>query len=497
MPDPRAGESAPVGAVALPGALALADPRGRSVTCQSDPDDPGASVSAGPGPAPLVTELQARRPGPIGRFFARRPAAMDAVVIACFAVCALFAGAGADSMYGLSTFLGGERVLGMQVASLALAAAGCALLVWRRRRPVMVAAGMGILGLAALALTGAASGFDLGLALALYAVAVARRPLVTWAVGVPAVVAMLVTAWILPLPRRVGAIMSGLAPVEPTPADPFDPFLSGWQQTALVLLVLTLLAVAVGTSVRNRRLHMARIVEAADAVARDAEQRTRLAQAAERARIAREMHDVVAHSISVMVALGGGASMAVDWAPDRARLALDELVATGRTALGDMRRVLGVLHEGEAPGDADGGEPSVAPLPGIRELGPLVDRFRLAGLPVRASGLDDARLAEADATLQLAVHRIVQEALTNVLRHAPTTAGVEVAVRRIPGRVEVAVTDQGAGIAAEPTLGSGRGVLGMRERAAAFGGTVEAGPHGRGWRVRAELPWDDDEEDGR
>jgi hypothetical protein len=89
-------------------------------------------VTAAPGPAPLLAELQVRRPGPVGRFFARRPAAMDAVVIACFALWALFTGAGADSMYGLSAHLGGERVLWMQAASLALTAAGCALLVWRR-----------------------------------------------------------------------------------------------------------------------------------------------------------------------------------------------------------------------------------------------------------------------------------------------------------------------------------------------------------------------------
>ncbi|MFS4505222.1 sensor histidine kinase [Clavibacter sp. Sh2141] len=459
-------------------------------------------MSTGPGPAPLLTELHVRRLGPIGRFLARRPVAMDVVLIACFAVWALAAGMGADSMYSLSAHLGGEQVLRMQAASLVLTAAGCALLAWRRRRPVLVAAGMAVLGLAALALTGTSSGFELGLALALYAVAVARRPLVTWAACVPAVVAMLAAARVLPLPIQVGSIMSGLGRVEPTAGAALarDPSLGGWQQIALPVLVLALLAVAVGTSVRSRRLHVARLVEAAEAVAREAEQRTRLAQAAERARIAREMHDVVAHGISVMVALGGGASMALDWAPDRARLALDELVATGRTALGDMRRVLGVLDEEALGGTgADGGEPSVAPLPGIPDIAPLVDRFRLAGLPVRTSGLDDARLLEADATLQLAVHRIVQESLTNVLRHAPATAGVEVAVRRAPGRIEVDVTDRGAGVAGEPAHGSGRGVLGMRERAAAFGGTVEAGPHGRGWRVRAELPWDhdDDEEDGR
>ncbi|OUE24233.1 sensor histidine kinase [Clavibacter michiganensis] len=454
-------------------------------------------MSAGLGEAPDLAELQVRRLGPVGRFLARRPAVGDAALIACFAAWALFTGVGADSMYALHVHLGDDTVLRIQTASLVLTAAGCALLVARRRRPVVVAAGMAVLGLGALALTGAPSGFDLGLALALHAVAVSRRPLVTWAVFVPAVGAMLVAARILPLPLQVGAVMSGLSPDSSTGPDPL---LGGWQPIALPVLVLALLAVAVGTGVRSRRLHLARIVEAAEAVAREAEQRTRLAEAAERARIAREMHDVVAHSISVMVALGGGASMALDWAPDRARLALDELVGTGRTALADMRRVLGVLHDDPPadtadPADPAAAEPSVAPLPGIRDLAALLDRFRLAGLPVRATGIADPRLARVDATLQLAVHRIVQEALTNALRHAPGTAAVEVAIRLLPGRMEVVVADQGPGVPVERTPGSGRGVLGMRERAAAFGGTVDAGPHGRGWRVRAELPWDDEEDD--
>ncbi|WP_317228787.1 histidine kinase [Clavibacter sp. MX14-G9D] len=455
-------------------------------------------MSAGQGPASLLTQLRVRPRGPLGRLSARRPALVDAVVIACFAAWALVTGVGADSMYGLSTYLGGAQVQRMQVASLALTALGCVLLLGRRRRPTAVAAGMAVLGVAALALTGSTSGSELGLALALYAVAVARRPLVTWVTCVVAVVVLLVAARLLPLSMQVSAVMSGLPPRAPDRGDPWDPLAGGWQQIALPVLVLVLVAVAAGTSARGRRLHLAALVEAADAVARDAEQRALLAQAAERTRIAREMHDVVAHSISVMVALGGGASMAVEWAPDRARTALDELVATGRTALTDMRRVLGVLHDEGGPVGTVG-EASVAPLPGMRDLEPLVDRFRLAGLPVRTSGLADPRLAEADATLQLAVHRIVQEALTNVLRHAPATTGVELAIRRLPGRVAVTVVDQGAGVRGEPALGSGRGVVGMRERAAAFGGTVEAGPHGTGWRVRAELPWDEDEdeEEGR
>jgi signal transduction histidine kinase len=276
--------------------------------------------------------------------------------------------------------------------------------------------------------------------------------------------------------------------------------------------------VAAGASVRTRRLHLAAFLDAANALARDQEQRALLAQAAERARIAREMHDIVAHSLSVMVALGGGAAASVDWAPDRAKAALDDLVSTGRSALGDMRRVLGVLHEGDPAqggarlhgGDTTGSDPtggdgidSVAPLepqPGGVDLAVLVDRFRGTGLRVSTVGADEGDVGDLDASLQLAVYRIVQEALTNALRHAPETAGVEVEVHPCEEHVEVIVTDRGTTVPVSvgqgsdqdsgkgSSPGSGRGLVGMRERAAVFGGTVEAGPYGGGWRVRALLP---------
>jgi len=228
----------------------------------------------------------------------------------------------------------------------------------------------------------------------------------------------------------------------------------------------------------------------------------------------------------VMIALGGGARAAVDWAPDRSREALDELVATGRAALGDVRRVLGVLHDdgprapalaagsghdtgpadgrpgdpraggvrptGTSAGAASGDEPTpFEPQPGSVDLGALVERFRSAGLPVRTTGLADTGLTELDANRQLTVYRVVQEALTNVLRHAPGTPAVDVAVRRDAGTVEVLVTDGGPTLPVDASPGSQRGLVGMRERAAAFGGHVEAGPYGRGWRVRALLPSDE------
>lgn len=465
------------------------------------------------GRAPVFTELSARRLGPVRRFFVRHPAVMDVLVLLGFAGWTLVMGVGADSMYLLHAYLGGEQVAAMQWASLGLTVVGAVALWWRRRRPVLVAGVMTVLGVAALATTGMAWGFDVGVALALYAVATVRRPLVTWTTFAGAVTALLVSALVFPLPARVGAVVLGLGDAGTVEAGSLSARAEGflqdavWYQTAVPVLVLALLAVAAGTSVRNRRLHVAAFVDAANALARDQEQRTRLAQAAERARIAREMHDVVAHSISVMVALGGGAAAAIDWAPDRSRVALDELVATGRSALGDMRRVLGVLHDGDGDGDHDGdgerGEPAGAtpgprgeaaplePQPGGVELTSLVERFRTAGMPVRTGGLATGGLDDLDPTLQLAVYRIVQEALTNALRHAPGTPGVEVGVHRDAVGVEVVVTDGGGTVPVEESHGSQRGLVGMRERVAVFGGSVEAGRYGRGWRVRALLPWDE------
>ncbi|RUQ98305.1 sensor histidine kinase [Labedella endophytica] len=447
-------------------------------------------MSTGSVATPVFTELHARRRGPLRRLLVRRPGIIDAVIVACFAGWSLLMGVGADSMYSLNAYLGGEQVLRMQYAALGLAVAGSIALLLRRRYPVPVAAAMAALGVVALGATGALSGFELGLAFALYVVADSRRSLVAWVTCVAAVAVLLVSARLFPIVHTVGALSLGLAP-----ADESDVLFqaSVWYQTAVPVLVLALVSVAVGTGVRNNRLHVERFVDAANAVAREHEQRTRLAEAAERARIAREMHDVVAHSIAVMVALGGGASVALEWAPDRARTALDELVTTGRSALVDMRRVLGVLHsDGSELGTAEGAEEDMradtAPLPSADGLPTLVDRFRLAGTPVRTTNLSDARLRSADVSLQLAVYRVVQESLTNVLRHAPGTRGVDLVVDSRPGEVEIVVTDRGATMPVDATGGSGRGLIGMRERVTVFGGRVDAGPHGDGWRVRATFP---------
>lgn len=414
-------------------------------------------------PAPF-TELSARRLGPARRYFARHPVAMDLLVMLGYL---------ASVLVGSTAYVGPVNDAYVATA-LTLALLGTALLFWRRRRPLLVTAGGVVLYVISLPTTDGVSSTEMVLAFALYAVAAARPLWVAW-IAFGASVAAATLAELLPR-------------FPPTMADYVADYEPGDRAaSAVVLTVLLLIALSIGISVRNRRLHLADLVARANALARDRDQQAALARAAERSRIAREMHDVVAHSLSVMIALADGAGVAMERSPDRARAALDELSATGRTALADMRRVLGVLDAGRAGTRCgDEGEAPLAPQPG-RDLAELVERFRTAGLPVRA--VLDGRLPD-DANLQLTVYRIVQEALTNALRHAPGTASATVSVARRADTVEVEVADQGATIAVPTSPGTARGLIGMRERASVYGGTVEAGPApGGGWRVHASIPW--------
>ena len=211
-----------------------------------------------------------------------------------------------------------------------------------------------------------------------------------------------------------------------------------------------------------------------------------LASAAdERARIARELHDVVAHAISVIVLQARGGRRALASQPSVAAQALDDIETTATRALAEMHRLVGVLRPG-----ADGG--GLEPPPGLAQLDALVSRVRGAGLPVdvRVEG----ERVELAPGVDLAAYRLVQEALTNTLQHAAAGAA-HVVVRYLPGSIEVEVADDGSrettGAGAAPAAGpdAGHGIVGMRERAALYGGTVEFGPRpGGGFRVLARLP---------
>jgi signal transduction histidine kinase len=195
------------------------------------------------------------------------------------------------------------------------------------------------------------------------------------------------------------------------------------------------------------------------------------ARAEERTRIARELHDVIAHSLTVSLLHVASARMALRFDPADAERALAEAERLGRESLDEVRATVGVLRT-----DGDG---LSAPLPGLAAVPDLVERFRAAGAPVALAV--DGDPAAVPATTGLAVYRIVQEALTNAAKHAPGAA-VEVRIA-VDGAVEVLVDSAG-----RPGTGHGLGLDGMAERAAALGGTLTAGPGGRGWLVRAALP---------
>jgi signal transduction histidine kinase len=235
---------------------------------------------------------------------------------------------------------------------------------------------------------------------------------------------------------------------------------------------------------RYRRAYYANLEERAATLERDRDAQSRIAAAAERARIARELHDVVAHNVSVMVVQADGAAYALGTDPGRAREALAAISATGRQALTEMRVLLGVLRRDDEAQPAV--TAAVAPMPGLGQLDELLDQARAAGLPVSCVVEGDPRPLPDGAAL--VAYRIIQESLTNTRKHAGPGAQANVLLRYTPAGVELAVADNGQGRAAV-TDGAGHGLTGMRERAAMYGGSILAGPRpGGGFQVTALLP---------
>ncbi|MCX4631637.1 histidine kinase [Streptomyces sp. NBC_01443] len=250
--------------------------------------------------------------------------------------------------------------------------------------------------------------------------------------------------------------------------------------TPFVALSATVVAAAVlGVNVRTGRAYLAAVQERAERLALHQEQQARLAVAEERARITREMHDIVTHNLSVMVALTDAAVYARHRSPDRATAAMLQISETGRQALTDMRRSLGVLRTGERDAERH-------PPPGIAQLEALADQMGAAGLPTRLEVRGGH--THVPATAQLTVYRLVQEALTNTLKHTPAGTRATVLVECSAQAVGVDVTDSGPRPARPAAAPPGHGIPGMRERAAAYGGTLQAGPlPGGGWGVRTRL----------
>ena len=261
----------------------------------------------------------------------------------------------------------------------------------------------------------------------------------------------------------------------------YGPTLPGSFDQASGEWVFYAIAWALGKTLRRRALRGDRLeARTAELEARQQEQ-IQAAIADERARIARELHDIVAHSVSLMVLQAGAARQALDRQPEKARDPLLSVEATGRTAMSELRRLVAMLRQ---PEDED----QLAPQPSLRHLNLLVDQIRQTGLVIDVD--ESCREDGIPPGVDLSAYRIAQEALTNVLKHA-RAVHVSVSVRCDGAAVEVTVEDDGRGPSDHGSLTGGHGIIGMRERVSLFGGRFEAGARaGGGFRVFAHLPYE-------
>ncbi|MEU0198329.1 MULTISPECIES: histidine kinase [unclassified Streptomyces] len=255
-----------------------------------------------------------------------------------------------------------------------------------------------------------------------------------------------------------------------------------WDQQIGSQLMSITVAALIGVTVRTRRNYTEALEDRARRLERERDQQAQLATAAERSRIAREMHDIIGHNLSVITGLADGGRYAAAKSPERAAQALDAIATTSRQALTELRHLLDVLGEEEKQ------QADLTPQPGLTDLDQLLDGVRSAGLPVRTTTHGSPTLPIGR---QLTVYRVIQEALTNTLKHGgpDATADIELSYEE-KGAVTVTITDTGNGGRPHNPAG-GRGLPGMRERTALYGGTLEAGPRPhpeQGWRVRLHLP---------
>lgn len=336
-----------------------------------------------------------------------------------------------------------------------LALAATLPLAWRRRAPLEILVALAIANVIYAALGYPEGPSGLALLVALFGIATAdaaRRSLVGFAVAVVA-----------------GEVLA------------LVPDAAGQRaENGLFWVVLCIAAWSLGAQVRHRRLRRAAQEERAEQERRERELVAERRVAEERLRIARELHDVVAHGLSVMVVQAGAARTVLAADPARAEGALRTVEETGRDALTEMRRLLGLLREGSSEGAT-----GTAPVPGVADIPELVRASEANGVPTTLVVEGDP--GEPPAAAGLTAYRIVQEALTNVRRHAGP--GARATVRLVHGRdaIEVTVEDDGAG--PRGGIRPGHGLTGMRERAASLGGELEVGPReGGGLRVRARLP---------
>ncbi|MFT4231843.1 MAG: histidine kinase [Leucobacter sp.] len=430
-----------------------------------------------------------RPPGVLRRAFAAHPLAVDVFIAAWYLIGCLI-GVLLDFMTALAPLDDGDAATGFQMPPhlaspwvlLSLLRVGivATALLFRRRYPLAGLVAVVIAGLGEVSMMGLATG--VALLFMIYAVPVYRGVRAGWlGYGIALVGTLLQYGIDVALGQSGSAGPGGVLL-----ADSGGAVGRGELVVMLIMTAIWFLAVLMlGINLGNRRRYLQAIIDRAHQLARERDQLARLAVAEERSRIAREMHDIVAHSVSVMIALSEGASRVTETVPSAAADAMRRSAETGRTALAEMRRLLGALHSSED-------QAALVPQPGVEELPALVQGFVDAGLAVT---LEVSGEAAGDRGQDLAVYRVVQEGLTNVLRYAGTGARARVTVMRRPDRTVVQVRDYGTPAGAQTPVagvGSGRGLAGLAERARVFGGRIESGPlvaaEGGGWRLWMELP---------
>lgn len=340
--------------------------------------------------------------------------------------------------------------------SLVLMTLGAAAVVFRRRAPRTVLALTGCLSVAESVTGDPRAPVAMCAVIALYTVASTTDRPTTWRIG-------LLTMTVL-----TGAAMA---------AGP----LPWYAQENLAIFAWTGIGATAGDAVRSRRAFVQAIRERAERAERTREEEARRRVAEERLRIARDLHDVVAHHIALVNVQAGVAAHVMDKRPDQAKEALAHVREASRSALGELRATVGLLRQSGDP------EAPTEPAPGLDRLDELAGTFRSAGLRVEVARGDEG--ADLPAAVDLAAYRIIQEALTNVRKHAGPDARAEVSVVRVGPHIEITVLDDGTGENQDHTPGGGHGLLGMRERVTALRGTLTTGPrYGGGFRVHAILP---------
>ncbi|MEU2153765.1 sensor histidine kinase [Streptomyces sp. NPDC019396] len=343
-----------------------------------------------------------------------------------------------------------------QPHALVLMLLAAVVLVFRRSRPVPVLAVTGALSAVECIVGDPPAPVVMTAVVALFTVAARTDRPTTWRVGLLSMTVLTATA-----------MLFSSAP--------------WYSQENIGVFAWTGMAAAAGDAVRSRRAFVDAMRERAERAERTREEEARRRVAEERLRIARDLHDVVAHHIALVNVQAGVAAHVMDKRPDQAKEALGHVREASRSALNELRATVGLLRQSGDP------EAPTEPAPGLAGLDRLLETFRHAGQPVELARTDHG--TTLPAAVDLAAYRIIQEALTNVQKHAGAAAGAEVSVVRVGRTVEVTVLDRGTQATPDETTGGGHGLIGMRERVTALGGTLSAGPrYGGGFRVQAILP---------